>query len=119
MLSGHHVQVIRYPDESEVLAGGGQRGFGVGPHKDYGFLTVLAQDDVGGLQVQVDVVVVFVVVVFVVVVVVVVVVVFDIVRSHLESGLMPRPSQGPLSSMLERCLKRRRAESSRPRHTVC
>ncbi|KAK9694830.1 hypothetical protein K7432_013267 [Basidiobolus ranarum] len=29
-----------------------KHGLGVGPHKDYGFLTILLQDNVGGLQIQ-------------------------------------------------------------------
>ncbi|HWN29211.1 MAG TPA: 2-oxoglutarate and iron-dependent oxygenase domain-containing protein [Actinomycetospora sp.] len=41
-----HLKVVHYP-------GGGSTGQGVGAHKDYGFLALLHQDDVGGLQVQV------------------------------------------------------------------
>lgn len=40
---------VYYPPQPET-AGADQ--FGVGPHTDFGVLTVLAQDDVGGLQVQ-------------------------------------------------------------------
>ncbi len=40
---------VYYPPQPET-AGAGR--FGVGPHTDFGVLTVLAQDDVGGLQVQ-------------------------------------------------------------------
>lgn len=40
---------VYYPPQPEAM-GAGQ--FGVGPHTDFGVLTVLAQDDVGGLQVQ-------------------------------------------------------------------
>lgn len=40
---------VYYPPQPEEL-GAGQ--FGVGPHTDFGVLTVLAQDHVGGLQVQ-------------------------------------------------------------------
>ncbi len=40
---------VYYPSQPED-AGADQ--FGVGPHTDFGVLTVLAQDDVGGLQVQ-------------------------------------------------------------------
>jgi isopenicillin N synthase-like dioxygenase len=43
-----HLKVIRYPGRA-VDAGG--RAQGVGAHKDYGYLAVLLQDDVGGLQV--------------------------------------------------------------------
>ncbi|MGX1881645.1 isopenicillin N synthase family dioxygenase [Streptomyces sp. NPDC055287] len=42
-----HTKLIRYPGSAPV--GGGQ---GVGAHKDYGFLTLLLQDGVGGLQVR-------------------------------------------------------------------
>ena len=38
-----------YPPQPESL---GEAQFGVAPHTDFGVLTVLAQDDVGGLQVQ-------------------------------------------------------------------
>ena len=48
------MKILRYPDESEVLRSGGAQGFGVGPHKDYGFLAALLQDDVGGLQAQMN-----------------------------------------------------------------
>ncbi len=40
---------VYYPEQPETL---GQDQFGVGPHTDFGVLTVLCQDDVGGLQVQ-------------------------------------------------------------------
>ncbi len=40
---------VYYPPQPEEL---GENQFGVGPHTDFGVLTVLAQDDVGGLQVQ-------------------------------------------------------------------
>lgn len=43
------LKVIRYPGRQDT--GGDQ---GVGPHKDSGFLTVLLQDTVGGLQVEFD-----------------------------------------------------------------
>jgi isopenicillin N synthase-like dioxygenase len=45
--SHNHLKVIRYPgrgDEPEDQ--------GVGAHKDYGFLALLVQDDLGGLQVK-------------------------------------------------------------------
>lgn len=40
---------VFYPAQSEEL---GEDQFGVGPHTDFGILTVLAQDSVGGLQVE-------------------------------------------------------------------
>ncbi|MEL7463024.1 MAG: 2OG-Fe(II) oxygenase family protein [Pseudomonadota bacterium] len=40
---------VYYPPQPENL---GEAQFGVGPHTDFGVLTVLAQDDVGGLQVR-------------------------------------------------------------------
>ncbi len=43
------LKVIRYPGRADT--GGDQ---GCGPHKDSGFLTVLLQDTVGGLQVELD-----------------------------------------------------------------
>ncbi|GAA2224883.1 isopenicillin N synthase family dioxygenase [Streptomyces nogalater] len=42
-----HLKLVRYP--GSAADGTGQ---GVGAHKDYGFLTLLLQDAVGGLQVQ-------------------------------------------------------------------
>ncbi|MFI9047158.1 isopenicillin N synthase family dioxygenase [Streptomyces sp. NPDC053427] len=42
-----HLKLVRYP--GSATDGTGQ---GVGAHKDYGFLTLLLQDEVGGLQVQ-------------------------------------------------------------------
>ncbi|WP_445394965.1 isopenicillin N synthase family dioxygenase [Streptomyces sp. LE64] len=47
---GAHPQLklVRYPGG----AGADGAGQGVGAHKDYGFLTLLLQDEVGGLQVQ-------------------------------------------------------------------
>ncbi|MFE5541081.1 isopenicillin N synthase family dioxygenase [Streptomyces sp. NPDC056492] len=44
-----HTKLIRYPGSAP--SGAGQ---GVGAHKDYGFLTLLLQDGVGGLQVVRD-----------------------------------------------------------------
>lgn len=41
--------ITYYPPQTPDL---GQEQFGVAPHTDYGCLTVLCQDDVGGLQVQ-------------------------------------------------------------------
>ncbi|WP_282608919.1 isopenicillin N synthase family oxygenase [Pelagibius sp. Alg239-R121] len=40
---------VYYPPQSEDM---GSEQFGVGPHTDFGVLTVLCQDSVGGLQVQ-------------------------------------------------------------------
>ena len=40
---------VYYPAQDEAL---GEEQFGVGPHTDFGVLTVLCQDEVGGLQVQ-------------------------------------------------------------------
>ncbi|MFC5722972.1 isopenicillin N synthase family dioxygenase [Streptomyces gamaensis] len=42
-----HLKLVRYPGSAPDGAGQG-----VGAHKDYGFLTLLLQDEVGGLQVQ-------------------------------------------------------------------
>ncbi|MET7617102.1 2-oxoglutarate and iron-dependent oxygenase domain-containing protein [Streptomyces sp. NPDC005408] len=41
-----HLKLVRYPGSA---SDGGQ---GVGAHKDYGFLTLLHQDEIGGLQVE-------------------------------------------------------------------
>ena len=41
--------MVYYPPQPADM---GAEQFGVGPHTDFGVLTVLAQDDVGGLQVQ-------------------------------------------------------------------
>ncbi len=41
--------MVYYPPQDAAL---GADQFGVGPHTDFGVLTVLCQDDVGGLQVQ-------------------------------------------------------------------
>ncbi|MCE7004169.1 isopenicillin N synthase family oxygenase [Kibdelosporangium philippinense] len=40
-----HVKIVRYPGRDDVQQG-------VGAHKDYGYLALLQQDSVGGLQVQ-------------------------------------------------------------------
>jgi isopenicillin N synthase-like dioxygenase len=42
-----HVKIVRYPGRPSADADQG-----VGAHKDYGYLALLQQDDVGGLQVQ-------------------------------------------------------------------
>lgn len=44
-----HVKIIRYPGRDST-----QSDQGVGAHKDSGFLTLLAQDDAGGLEVETD-----------------------------------------------------------------
>ena len=41
--------LVYYPAQPEDM---GEQQFGVGPHTDFGVLTVLCQDDVGGLQVE-------------------------------------------------------------------
>ena len=41
--------LVYYPDQPKSM---GKDQFGVGPHTDFGVLTVLCQDDVGGLQVE-------------------------------------------------------------------
>ncbi len=43
------LRLIHYPP---APAAGPEDLFGIHPHTDYGFLTILAQDDVGGLEVQ-------------------------------------------------------------------
>lgn len=49
----HHFQVVRYPPKpTEEEGNPGVGMFGVGPHSDTGFLSLLLQDDVGGLQVR-------------------------------------------------------------------
>ncbi|MFE9258239.1 isopenicillin N synthase family dioxygenase [Streptomyces sp. NPDC006879] len=45
-----HTKLIRYPGSDPAASSG--NGQGVGAHKDYGFLTLLLQDGVGGLQVR-------------------------------------------------------------------
>ncbi|MEA1674658.1 isopenicillin N synthase family dioxygenase [Nitrospirillum sp. BR 11163] len=48
-----HLKIIRYPGRSpDDPAGAEGRGQGVGAHKDSGLLTLLLQDDQGGLQVE-------------------------------------------------------------------
>ena len=42
-----HLKIVRYPGRAPDGADQG-----VGAHKDYGFLTLLLQDDIGGLQVE-------------------------------------------------------------------
>jgi isopenicillin N synthase-like dioxygenase len=43
------VRALHYPSQEPTRA---DNEFGIAPHTDYGFLTVLAQDNVGGLQVK-------------------------------------------------------------------
>jgi len=51
--SDMHVKIIRYP--GRVSSGTGETGSqGVGAHQDTGLLTFILQDDVGGLQVEID-----------------------------------------------------------------
>ncbi len=40
-----HIKLVRYPPT-------GEHGYGVGAHKDSGYLTLLLQDDCGGLEIQ-------------------------------------------------------------------
>jgi isopenicillin N synthase-like dioxygenase len=40
-----HIKIVRYPGRDDADQG-------VGAHKDYGYLALLQQDDIGGLQVQ-------------------------------------------------------------------
>lgn len=46
-----HLKVIRYPGRPAADAAADGAGQGVGTHKDYGYLAILLQDDIGGLQV--------------------------------------------------------------------
>ncbi|MET3926072.1 isopenicillin N synthase family oxygenase [Devosia sp. 2618] len=46
-IPSEHLKVVRYPAQT-----GDRSSQGVGAHKDSGFLTLLLQDDVGGLQVE-------------------------------------------------------------------
>ena len=46
----YHLRLIHYPPRSRMTPGPGQ--WGCGAHTDYGTLTVLADDGVGGLQVR-------------------------------------------------------------------
>jgi isopenicillin N synthase-like dioxygenase len=43
------VRLLHYPPQPATRA---EDEFGIAPHTDYGFLTILAQDEVGGLQVK-------------------------------------------------------------------
>jgi isopenicillin N synthase-like dioxygenase len=44
-------RIFSYPPAAPVTSGTGDASWGVGEHTDYGLLTLLAQDDSGGLQV--------------------------------------------------------------------
>jgi isopenicillin N synthase-like dioxygenase len=46
-----NAQVARYPPKPAEDGNAGVGVFGVGPHSDTGFLSLLLQDNVGGLQV--------------------------------------------------------------------
>lgn len=46
------MKIARYPPAPPGAEGGGGGSFGVGAHTDSGYLSILLQDDVGGLQVQ-------------------------------------------------------------------
>ena len=49
------LRLFNYPSRPVPTDGPGPRAeWGVGEHTDYGLLTMLWQDDVGGLQVRVD-----------------------------------------------------------------
>ncbi|KAI8142370.1 hypothetical protein BJV82DRAFT_614675 [Fennellomyces sp. T-0311] len=46
------MKLTRYPGMKNTVEKPLEHGLGVGPHKDYGFLALLLQDSIGGLQVQ-------------------------------------------------------------------
>ncbi|KAI7850158.1 hypothetical protein BDC45DRAFT_609081 [Circinella umbellata] len=46
------MKLTRYPGMKNAVDKPLDHGLGVGPHKDYGFLALLLQDSIGGLQVQ-------------------------------------------------------------------
>ena len=45
-------RIFRYPPAADPEAGGEEAGWGVAEHTDYGLLTILLQDDRGGLEVR-------------------------------------------------------------------
>jgi isopenicillin N synthase-like dioxygenase len=49
---GVRCKLLRYPALNDPVDKPLDHGLGVGPHKDTGFLALLLQDDIGGLQVQ-------------------------------------------------------------------
>lgn len=49
---GVRCKLLRYPALNDPVAKPLDHGLGVGPHKDTGFLALLLQDEIGGLQVQ-------------------------------------------------------------------
>ncbi|KAG1115023.1 hypothetical protein G6F42_014045 [Rhizopus arrhizus] len=49
---GVRCKLLRYPALNDPVDTPLEHGLGVGPHKDTGFLALLLQDDIGGLQVQ-------------------------------------------------------------------
>ncbi|KAI8341804.1 hypothetical protein BC941DRAFT_390313 [Chlamydoabsidia padenii] len=49
---GMRMKLVYYPGMENKTIIPLDHGIGVGPHKDYGFLALLLQDDIGGLQVQ-------------------------------------------------------------------
>ncbi|KAG2200060.1 hypothetical protein INT47_007705 [Mucor saturninus] len=49
---GVRCKLLRYPSLNDPIDKPLDHGLGVGPHKDTGFLALLLQDEIGGLQVQ-------------------------------------------------------------------
>lgn len=50
--AGVRMKLLRYPALNDPVDRPLDHGLGVGPHKDAGFLALLLQDEIGGLQVQ-------------------------------------------------------------------
>ncbi|MBT3332804.1 MAG: isopenicillin N synthase family oxygenase [Rhodospirillaceae bacterium] len=46
------LRLLHYPAMKETPATGDVDLYGINPHTDYGFITILAQDEVGGLEIQ-------------------------------------------------------------------